>query len=330
MNFKKILSLCLLLLILAVQAQTAVVIKMGSLAPAGSPFDIHLKKMAAEWDSISKGEVQVKIYSGGILGDEEDMIRKMRVDQLQAAALTGVGLSRIYSPILTIHAPLVFKNYDEASYVLNALGDEFNVEMKKNGFNVLVWTVASWVYYFSKEPVIYPDDLRKQKLWVWQGDSHEVQAYKKHGFQPVPLGWNDILPGLQSGMIDAFSTTPMVCAAYQLFGAAQNMCEMKWAPLTGGVLISQRAWNRIPADLRPRLAEAAADMSKGLQTDIIQADLDAIELMKQYGLKVNAVPPDAQKKWKEFFDSAFLDLLGANFDKNIYEKILALLKEYRK
>ncbi|MBD3393573.1 MAG: C4-dicarboxylate ABC transporter substrate-binding protein [Chitinivibrionales bacterium] len=304
-------------------------IKLGSLAPSGSPWDNGLRRIAAEWSTLSGGKVTLKIYPGGIAGDEEDMVRKMRIGQLDAAAMTGVGMCRIYTGVLAIQLPLLVRTDDELYYVLDKMKPVFEKELLEKGFRVLIWSKVGWVHFFSKEPVVWPEDLKKQKQFMWAGDAEGVQAWREAGFHPVPLAVTDLMGALQSGMVEAFTVSPLSAASYQWFALAKNMCGMKWAPLIGGIVVSERTWKRIPEKLKPELLAAAGEIGKSLQSEIDEADAQALEVMKQHGLKVSTVPPEAVAKWKTAAEKGFAKLAGKSFDVTCYELVKKHLQEYR-
>lgn len=310
-------------------AQAATIIRMGSLAPVNSPWDIHLKKMAAEWKKVSDGAVILKIYSGGIMGDEDDMIRKMELNQLQAAAITGVGITRIFPDFITFHIPLLMESFDECRYVLDQMSGRFGEEVEARGYHVLAWSVASWDYYFSRNPVIVPDDLRRQKLWVWRGDDDGVITYRKNGFQPLALGVMDIMSGLSTGMVDAYLGDPISTVANQWYTVADNMCGMPWVPLTGGVVVSRRAWEKIPENIRPGIDAASRKIAVALQGAIIQANEEAVETMKKQGLAVNNVPESARIEWEALVGSALRDFMGDGFNETIYNDVTSHVSDYR-
>ncbi len=316
-------AVAVLLISSTLPAQT---IKLGSVAPADSPWDLGLKRIAAEWSRISKGTVTLKIYSGGIVGDEADMIRKMRIGQLNAAGLSGVGLCRILPSILTLQAPMLVRTDEQLACVLDSLKPVFEKGLEEKGFVVLSWQMVGWVHFFSKTPVTSPADLKKQKLFVWAGDADAVQIWKEMGFTPVPLAVTDLMSALQSGMVEAFSATALSSASYQWFGIAKNMSEMKWAPLVGGLVVSSSTWSKIPADLRPQLLASARAISVTMQNDIRAKDEEAIAIMKQNGLKVVPVPAQAEAQWQALVDNGMGKLYGKSFDKAIHETIANHLK----
>ena len=304
-------------------------IKLGSIAPSGSPWDKALRKISAEWASISKGKVKLKIYPGGIAGGEDDMLRKMRIGQLNAAGLTGIGMCRVFSGILAVQIPLLVRTDKELYYVLEKMRPKFEKELEEKGFTVLIWSKVGWVHFFSKKPVVKPDDLRAHKLFVYAGDPDGTMAWKKAGFGPIPLSTTELMTSLQSGMVDAFSTTPLSAAAYQWFGLAKNMCEMKWAPLIGGIVVSTKTWKKLPADLRTKLRNATRKIGKEMQAEIDNADAEAVKIMKEHGLKVHPVSREIEAQWLSEVQGGFKIVVGKSFDEASYNEIVKHLKAFR-
>ena len=218
----------------------AITIKVASLAPEGTPWDNRMNILASEWRKISGGTVNIKIYPGGIAGGEEDTIRKVRIGQLQGVILSGMGLKRVSSDLLVLSLPMFFHNNEEIHFILKEMGPVLEASVKKKGFTLIVWQTAGWVNFFSRDSVVYPEDLMKQKLSVTSGESDLEQAWKTAGFNVVQLDTMEIMQGLQTGMIDAFYTTPIMAAAYQWFAMAPYMCRVKVAPLVGAFLISDK------------------------------------------------------------------------------------------
>lgn len=308
----------------------ALTIKLGSIAPNGSPWDNALRKVAAEWSSISNGKIILKIYPGGIAGGEEDMLRKMRIGQLHAAGMTGVGMCRVFSGILVVQLPLLVRTEEELYYILEKMRPKFEKELEAKGFKVLIWSKVGWVHFFTKNPVVKPDDLRAHKLFNYAGDPDGTQAWKQAGFHPIPLSVTELMTALQSGMVNAFSTTPLSAAAYQWFGLAKNMCGMKWAPLIGGVVISTKTWKRIPAELRPELLEAARKVGREAQIEIDKADAEAVKIMQQHGLKIHAVSSEIEAQWLSEVQDGFNMVIGKSFDKATFEEVKKYLATFRK
>jgi TRAP-type transport system periplasmic protein len=323
-----ILALVLALSLSAAAAQAATVIKLGSLAPVGSPWELLLKRVAAEWEKVSGGAVSVRIYAGGIAGDEPDMVRKMRIGTLNAALVTVSGLQGIFDGVKTLSYPLLIRSDGELSYVLGKVAPFFDVELQKRGFKPVLWATSGWVYIFSRSPVVTPDDLRRQKLWVWSGDPDEVQAYQNAGFQTVSIASTDLLTSLQGGMVDALVTSPLVAASNQWFGIVNNMCSLKLGPLWGAAVVSMKTWAEVPPDLQQTLIAAAQKIVDAMEPVIEKADGDAIGVMQKYGLKMSTVTPAAETAWADLLQKTFSGLVGKMYDRPSFDMANKYLAEY--
>jgi TRAP-type C4-dicarboxylate transport system substrate-binding protein len=321
-------SLSLAALLLLAGAAFPLTIKLGSLAPTGSPWELGLKRIAAEWARLSSGAVKVQIYPGGIAGDEQDMIRKIRIGQLHAAAITVSGLQGIFNGVKTLSYPLLVQSDDELWYVLGKMKPFFEREIEKRGFKIVMWSPGGWVYMFSRHPIVRPDDLRRQKLWVWSGDPDEVQAYQSDGFPTVTLASTDLMTSLQGGMVDALATSPLVAASNQWFGITTNMCALRLGPLWGATIVSMKSWEQVPADVRPKLIDAAQKIADSFAPDLVKSDAEAIAVMKKYGLKINEVPKQAREEWVELMDRIFSGLVGKMYDRESFEMASRYLEEY--
>ncbi len=135
-------------------------IKLGTLAPEGSPWHQIIRDIAESWKEISGGQVEVRIYAGGVAGDESDMVRKMRVGQLHAAALTGEGLARIAQEVQALQMPMMFRSDEELDYVRGKIGPRLEEIFEERGYILLAWGDAGWVHFFAQQPVVHPDDLK--------------------------------------------------------------------------------------------------------------------------------------------------------------------------
>ncbi len=307
----------------------AATVKLGTLAPKGSPWYKALEDMAAQWAKISQGKVRVRIYPGGIAGDEPDMVRKMRIGQLHAAALTGGGLARISQEIQALQMPMMFRSNAELDYVRAGMLPRLEGALRARRFHALNWADAGWVYFFTQKPVVHPDDLKPLKLFAWVGESAIISAWREAGYNPVPLPATEIHTALSSGLINAVPTTPVAALSFQWFGLAKHMTDVKWAPLVGATVVTDRAWKRIPAALKPRLRKSARDMGIRLQRKIRKLGPAAVKVMKKHGLKVHAVPPEAVAAWEKGARRGYSKLIGRIVSKESVAEAQRLRDAYR-
>ena len=226
--FQKII-ICAILCGLAVTAQAQKVdIIMATLAPADSAWFKVMENMGAEWKRISGGNVTLSIRAGGVVGDEPDSVRRLRMGSIQAAALSGAGLSDVDQGVAALQIPMMFDSYEELDYVRDRIGPKLQKRIEDKGFVLLNWGDAGWVQFFSNKPLTKLDDLRKLRLFTWAGDPTAEEIWKTAGFHVVPLAATDIVQQLETHGIDA---VPDYCAVRRNHGPLQTGelhvgCEM--------------------------------------------------------------------------------------------------------
>ncbi|MDA8017587.1 MAG: TRAP transporter substrate-binding protein DctP [Thermoanaerobaculia bacterium] len=273
-------------------------IKMATLVPQGSVWDRILREMGNRWQEDTNGQVRLTIYAGGVAGDEPDVVRKMRIGQLHAAAISTAGLVSIDPGFQVFQIPMFFASYEELFHVLETLRPDFEARLEAKGYVLLNWGNGGWVHLFSKLPVRELDDLKSQKLFSWAGDESMIQMWRENGFQPIALAATDIHTGLQTGLIEAVPTTPLAALSLQWFRETPYMQNLGLAPLVGATVISHRMWNRLTPEVRSALRAAARETEARLFAEIPEQDSEAVEQMSGRGLTVVEVDDQQETAWR--------------------------------
>jgi TRAP-type C4-dicarboxylate transport system substrate-binding protein len=308
---------------------SAQVIKIGSVAPDRSPWNDALKEIGREWEKITNGLVTIKIYPGGIAGSEDDMIRKMKFGTLGGAALTNVGIAKINPDAFVLNSPFLFNSEKEMDFVMGQLVPIFEKQNKEKGYQTIIWVKSGWINFFSKYPVLYPQDLKKQKLAISTGEPEVEQAWKKSGFRTVPIELKDTMMAFQSGMIEAIYLPPVLAAAAQYFPLAPHMNSLKITPLVAGIVVVNRIWDKIPENYKQPMMSVVQKIQVELSRKILALETEALTTMKKNGLIIHEAPADSLPLWKEGAIKGMDELVGKTFSKEIYEKLLGMLREYR-
>ncbi len=311
---------------LPASAQT---IKLGTLAPEGSPWYNAIRDMAETWKTATGGKVQFRIYPGGVAGDDPDMVRKMRVGQLHAAALSGQGLYEIIPEIQALMMPTMLASDEELDYVRDRIAPKLEALLEAKGFKVLNWGEAGWVHFFAQKPVVRPEDLKPLRLFSWSGQPAFTEVWKDAGYHPVELAATDILMGLQSGLINAFSTTPLAALSFQWFGLAKHMTDLKWAPLVGATVISTKKWQEIPDEVKPALLKSARETGAQLRRETRKLDDNAVAVMQKHGLIVHPVPPDVIAEWERTARTHYPKLTARIVPAEMVAEVERLRDKYR-
>jgi len=303
-----------------------VTLKLGTLAPQHSSWDNILQDMGEKWKAAG---VKLQVYPGGQLGDEPDIVTKMRTKQIQVGMVTVVGLAEIDKACEVLSLPMMYKNNAESDYVRSKMQPILEKRLEAKGFKVLNWGEAGWVQFFGKTPILTPDDLKKMKFFIWGDDADMMNIWKSAGFTPIPLSATDILPNLQTGLINCFDTTPVAALSFQWFALAPHMTQLNWCPLIGATIITTDGWNKVPAASRPAILKAAAEAGKAFKLDIRKNSDKAVDVMKEHGLIVHEITEDQYSQWQKLFESVYPQIADTIVPGDILNEAMKYRDEYR-
>ena len=225
-------------------------IKFASIAPEGSTWMNVMKEFDAVVRKESGGRVGFRMYPSGVQGDEKTVIRKIGVGQLHAAGFTGVGLGEIASKVRILDSPFLIRSSKEADNLYEIFDKELQQAFEAGGYVLLGWTEVGFVYVFSNSPILKPDDIKSLKMWVWDGDPVAETAFRALNLKPIPLSIDNVRTSLQTGLVNAFYTTPYAAISLQWYTQAKYMVDFPLTCSSGAVLISKRYFDNLPKDLQ--------------------------------------------------------------------------------
>lgn len=312
------------------KAQAPILIRMATLVPDGSSWHLILKEAADKWKQVSGGRVSVRLFPGGVAGDDPDVVRKMRLGTLNAGVLTSVGVAEIDKSVYAMGIPLMYDSYDEVYWVHEKMRPKLEASLEAKGFVVLNWADGGWVHFFTKKPVAVPDDLRKLKLFTWAGDAEAVEVWRSAGFNPVPLPSTEIATALQTGLVEALGAPPQIAVISQFFNQAKYMTDLRWQLLQGATIITKAAWEKIPADVRPELLRVSREAGARLQKEIREAEAKDVEAMKKRGLTVVPVSAAQGAQWQKLTESIYPRIKGKVVPAEAFDEAMRYRDDYRR
>ena len=251
----------------------------------------------------------------------------MGVGQLQAAAISNVGMHDIVKEPQAISAPGMIDSGAELQAVLSKLEPRLDALLDARGFVALHWSEIGALKLFCTEPYRTPAEMSDAKMFAWDGDPASEEAWKAAGFRPVVLSSTDIVPSLQTGMINCIANVPLYVLTARLFERADNMVDVNWGFLVGATVIKKDAWEKIPADLRPKLLAIARDLGKKVDAEVKKLNDDAVVAMKKQGLDVVAGDPAA---WRTAAEKAWPVVRGGVVPAPFFDEVAKARDEYRK
>jgi TRAP-type C4-dicarboxylate transport system substrate-binding protein len=257
------------------------------------------------------------------------MLSSLASNNIQAAVLTSFGLSAITPAVMTLSVPFMIRDDTELDMALKEVQGDLERQMGASDYFVIAWSKAGWVNIFSKDPVFVPDDLRKMKV-ATNGSSDDINtAFRAMGFQLVETDLTDVGTKMMSGAVNAVYQSPAAVAAYRLHEILKNMASINIAPFMGGIVMNRVTWEKLNPRYRDELVRAtrriAADLDASMQNTVSYA----LTVMTRDGLKMNKLNSAQETVWYTDVERVIPSLLGTTFDRDIYEKINKLLKNYR-
>jgi TRAP-type C4-dicarboxylate transport system substrate-binding protein len=204
---------------------------------------------------------------------------------------------------------------------------ELEQSLEAGGYKALSWSEAGWVHFFSKAPVVTPDDLRELRLWTATGAPETERLFKQLGFRVVSLPATDMLTGLQTGLIEAIDVPPLFALLDRSYEVASYMTELKFAPLIAATVMTSSAWQRIPPEHQASLLDAVQQVARTMRAEIRRAEQEAIDEMAMRGLTVVRVDAAALVQWNETASSAYPELECATQYPELFDKVLRLQQE---
>jgi len=305
-------------------------LRIGTLAPKNSLYHRQLMELGEAWRTAQGGNARYLVYPDGSQGGETDMVRRMRIGQLQGGLLSVVGLREIEPSIAALqNMPLMFRSWEEVDYVREKMRLGMEKKFLDKGFVVLAWGDAGWVRFFSKETAVHPDDFKKMKFFAWASETEQQEIMKSLGYTPVPLETADILPAMQTGMINAVPSTPYFALATQVYNAAPNMLDLNWAPIVGALVVTRKAWDEMTPEAQASVREAGQKAGAQIRLKARQEVDEAVEAMKKRGLVVNKPNSEQMKAWNDLADKLYQRIRGKLVPADTFDEVVDLLKAYR-
>jgi TRAP-type C4-dicarboxylate transport system substrate-binding protein len=304
-------------------------LRIGTLAPKNSLYHRQLMELGETWRN-AQGGGKYLVYPDGSQGGEADMVRRMRIGQLQGGLLSVAGLRDIEPSIAALqNLPLMFRSWEEVDYVREKMRPEMEKKFLDKGFVILAWGDAGWVRFFSKQSALRPADFKGMKFFTWGGETVQQEIMKSLGYIPVPLETNDILPGIQTGMINAVPSTPYFALATQIYNSAPYMLDLNWAPIVGALVVTRKAWDEMRPETQAAVREAGARAGARMRTQARLEVGEAVEAMKKRGLTVNQPNAEQMKEWLKLADTLYPRIRGKMIPAETFDEVVGLLKEYR-
>jgi TRAP-type C4-dicarboxylate transport system substrate-binding protein len=289
-----------------------------------------MKEFNNEVSLKTDGRVKFKMYPGGVQGDEKDVVRKIRIGQLHAGGFTGVGIGEIAPEIRILDTPFLFRNWDEMDYIYRKFDKQFREIFEKKGFVFLGWAEVGNVHIFTNIPVREPSDLKKVKMWLWEGDPIAEETFKAIEIKPIPLSITDVMTSLETGMINGVYASPLAAIVMQWWTKTKYVFSVPITKATGAVLVSMKIFNKLSPNDRKILLAIGRDYLRKLTLSSRNDNEKSIDVLKKEKLIfTDPSSADVMAVLENTGKRARLSLEGKLYSKQLLENVENSLKEFR-
>jgi TRAP-type transport system periplasmic protein len=306
------------------------VIKMATLAPEGSSWFKAFNALNAEVMKKSENKVQFKIYPGGVLGDESDMLRKAKIGQIQGVALSSAGLSSVFNEVDVVQVPFLFQKYEEVDHVLEKMDSFFRRGFEDHGYVLLGWAEAGFVYLMSTLPISSVSDLKKGKVWILEDSNIAKAIFQEAGVKGIPLSIPDVLVGLQTGLVDVVYMPPSAAISLQWFTKIKYITDLPLLYVAGAILLKKETFREVPSSFQPTLVQIAQRHLNLLKTITRNENREALQVMTKQGIKMIQPSRDQIEEFKKLSSRAMTHPGKESFTPKNLQEVSAFLEAYRK
>ena len=314
----------------AMGEEKSVLIKIGTLAPEGSSWIKTFNALNTEVMKKTENKVQFRIYPGGVLGDETDMLRKLKIGQIQGAALTSGGLSAFFKEIDVSQVPFLFQTYEEVDFVLKKMDSFFRKGFEDNGYVLLGWSEAGFIYLMSTVPIASVADLKKAKVWIWEDSPMSKAIFDEAGVKAIPLSIPDVLVGLQTGLVEVVYAPPTGAISLQWFTKVKYLTDVPLIYMAGGVVVKKDIFKQIPQPSQNFILESFQQQLDQLKVITRNENRDAVKVMVKNGVKIITPSKDQIDEYKRVSNKAMGHISGQTFSKKVLDEVTSFLESYRR
>jgi TRAP-type C4-dicarboxylate transport system substrate-binding protein len=311
-------------------AESSVTIKLATLVPEGSSWMKTFKTLNSEVMKKTESRVQFRIYPGGVLGDERDMLRKMKIGQIHGAVLTTGSLSSLFKEVDVLQVPFLFQKYEEVDVILKKMDAFFRKGFEESGYIFLSWSEGGFINLMSTVPIASVADMKKAKVWIWEESPMAKAIFDEAGVKAIPLSVPDVLVGLQTGLVDVVYIPPTAAISLQWFTKIKYFTDVPLSYLTGGAVVKKEIFKGLSPSDQNVVMETFQRQFEELKGVTRNENQEAIKVMTKQGVKVIVPSKDQLDEFKRLSAKAMGKITGQTFSKKVLEEVTSSLEQYRK
>ena len=328
---KQILAILVLTagLTLALPLQAAT-LKIATVTPENSQWMKDMRAGAKEIKERTEGRVQIKYYGGGIMGNDQKVLSRIRIGALQGGAFTPTALAGQYSNLNLYGLPMVFDSEEEAAFARSRLDARLSAGLEEAGFVNFGFAAGGFAILMSNTPVDSLDDLKGKKVWIPEGDDISRRAMEAMSLSPVTLPLTDVLTGLQTGLIDIVAMSPIGALVLQWHTKVKYITELPLVYTLGFMAVDKKAFGKLSEDDQAIVRDVMGRTYENFDKVNLIDNRGARDALLNTGIKTVPVTPEEYEKVRAALMKLNVDLANQGyFDKALFDEMLKYVSEYR-
>jgi len=308
----------------------ALTLKIATLAPDGTGWMKQMRQAALEIRQKTEGRVELRFYPGGVMGNDNSVLRKIRVGQLQGGAVTGGGLMAIYPSAQIYTLPFQFRNLREVDAVRREMDQQIIDGLRAEGFVSFGLSEGGFAYLLSNTPVQSTGDMRGLKIWIPEGDEVNARMFEALGISPIPLPLTDVMTGLQTGLIDTIASSPIGAIALQWHTRVKYLSQVPLAYLYASLVIQEKALKKLQEGDRRILSGILGATFAEINRQNREDNRQALEALHQQGIRFVMPTLTQQQEWESHANKVLETLSSEGlFDAGMLSTMQSLVNAQR-
>ena len=306
-------------------------LKIATLSPDGTSWMRELRLGAKEIEERTAGRVKLKFYPGGVMGNDQTILRKIRIGQLQGGAFAGGGLVEVYNDMQVYSLPFLFRSYDEVDYVRERMDPLIRQGLEERGFVAVGLSEGGFAHLLSSHALRRRDDLDGRKVWIPQGDELSRIAFETARISPVPLPISDVYTGLQTGLIDTIASSPIGAIAFQWHTKVRYFTDVPLMYLFGTLAFAKKAFDKLSEVDRFIVNDVMSPIFDRLGEENRRGNEAAKLALQNQGIEIVAPSAAETERWRSIAREAEARYQGKNlFSDKMYEILKGHLRDFRR
>lgn len=300
LKMKTILSsvvICITLSLIPFAQSQAITLKIATLSPEGATWMVKMREGAKKIKKLTNNRVKFKFYPGGVMGNDQSVLRKIRIGQLHGGALPGGSFSAIYPDAQLYGFPFLFKSLDEVKYVREKMDQELIKGLEEKGFVNFGFAEGGFAYFMSKQPLRNISDAKKQKIWVPTGDNISKTVFNTAQVSTISLQVSDVMTSLQTGLINTVVSSPIAAIALQWHTRIKYLTDAPLSYFFALLAIDKKAFRKINPDDQTIVRDVMGNVFKEIDKQNREDNIKAKKALKNQGIGIITLSDETLSDW---------------------------------